>query len=104
MKRTRAFFFAFILTAAALAADGPLNPSAILKPTPDMWPTFHGDYSGRRFSPLNQINASNVKSLSLAWIAHGNTGDNSHEPIKATPLVVNGVLYFTLPDHAYAID
>lgn len=104
MKRTRAFFFAFLLTAAALAADGPLNPSAILKPTPDMWPTFHGDYSGRRFSPLNQINANNIKSLSLAWVARANTGDSSRESIKATPLVVNGVMYFTLPDHAFAMD
>src|SRR4051794_6127857 len=104
MKRTRAFSFAFLLTAAALAADGPLNPSSILKPTPDMWPTFNGDYSARRFSPLDQINASNVKSLSLAWVARANTGDSSRESIKATPLVVNGVMYFTLPDHAFAID
>lgn len=104
MKRGRALTLAILSVATALFADGPLNPSAILKPTPGTWPTFHGDYSGRRFSPLNQINATNVKSLSLAWVARASTGDSSHEPIKATPLVVNGILYFTLPDHAFAID
>ena len=32
------------------------------------WPTYNGDYSGRRFSELTQINTSNVISLSFAWI------------------------------------
>ena len=32
------------------------------------WPTFNGDYSGRRFSTLAHINAANVKALSLAWL------------------------------------
>ncbi|MFL6446974.1 MAG: acido-empty-quinoprotein group A [Bryobacteraceae bacterium] len=104
MKRACALTFVILFAAATLSADGPLNPSAILKQTPDMWPTFHGDYSGRRFSPLNQINASNVKSLALAWVVRASTGDNSREPIKATPLVVNGIMYLTLPDHAFAVD
>ena len=104
MKRTCTLLLAVLLSATASFPEGPLNPSSILKPTPDMWPTFNGDYSGRRFSPLNQINGSNVKSLSLAWVARANTGDSSRESIKATPLVVNGVMYFTLPDHAFAVD
>src|SRR5947209_558705 len=33
----------------------------------DAWPTYNGDFSGRRFSPLTEINASNIGSLSLAW-------------------------------------
>jgi glucose dehydrogenase len=35
---------------------------------PDGWPTYNGDYSGRRYSPLKQINASNVRALTLAWM------------------------------------
>ena len=47
-------------------APGPgLTPTQILKPSPESWPTFHGDYSGRHYSTLDQINKSNVKSLSL---------------------------------------
>ena len=34
----------------------------------DSWPTYHGDYSGRRFSTLKQINTTNVKGLTLAWV------------------------------------
>src|SRR5262245_10548499 len=45
---------------------------------PEAWPTHYGDHSGRRYSPLAQINASNVKTLSLAWIhrATAQEGEN----------------------------
>jgi alcohol dehydrogenase (cytochrome c) len=75
-----------------------LDPSELLKPATDTWPTYNGDYSGRRFSTLDQINASNIHSLTLAWIFRaGHT-------VKSTPLEVNGVLYFTSPDNVWAID
>ena len=62
------------LTATLVAQQRPgLSPAQILKPSPDSWPTFHGDYSGRHYSTLDQINKSNVKSLSLAWTARLNT-------------------------------
>jgi alcohol dehydrogenase (cytochrome c) len=83
-----------------------LDPAKLLQPPTDTWPTFNGDYSGRRYSPLKQVNATNVKSLGLAWAYHARTdGSNPFgAQIKATPLEVNGVLYFTVPDHAWAID
>jgi acido-empty-quinoprotein group A len=65
----------------------------------DLWPTYNGDYSGRRFSPLTQINQSNVRNLGLAWAYRTNA-----VPVKSTPLMVDGVLYFTVPDHVWAID
>ena len=37
----------------SLAAQG-LDPAALLKPPTDTWPTYNGDYSGRRFSPLDR--------------------------------------------------
>src|SRR5689334_22797418 len=46
-----------------------LDPAALLKQPTDTWPTYNGDYSGRRFSPLTQINSTNVHTLSLAWVA-----------------------------------
>ena len=33
------------------------------------WPTYTGDYSGKRYSALTQINQPTVKNLTLAWIA-----------------------------------
>jgi len=44
-----------------------LDPSAILHPVPGSWPTYNGDYSGRRFSPLAQIHQGNVRDLRLAF-------------------------------------
>jgi alcohol dehydrogenase (cytochrome c) len=85
----------------------------------DSWPTYHGDYSGRRYSTLKQITAANVKGLSLAWVYRINTsragaivgGEGPDTPpagsppsIKSTPLMINGTLYFSVPDHVYAID
>ena len=71
-----------------------------------MWPTYNGDYSGQRHSPLKQINTSNVDYLSMAWIYratnYGAGGFGS--VIKSTPLEVNGVLYFTMPDNVWAVD
>ena len=90
--------FALDVQAQIVAAQG-LDPTALLRPATDTWPTYNGDYSGRRFSPLDQINGGNVRSLTLAWIFH------PHAPaIKATPLEVNGVLYFTAPDNVWAVD
>ena len=66
------------------------------------WPTFNGDYTGRRFSTLTKITDANVKHLSLAW-SYRVSGQGA-APIKATPLQVGGVLYFSSPDHVWAID
>ena len=82
-----------------------LNPAKLSQPPTDSWPTYNGDYSGRRFSPLSKINDSNIKSLSLAWVYRSNVAAGVFGgSIKATPLVVNGIMYFTLPDHVWAID
>jgi len=90
-------FLALGLSAPFAAAQG-LDPAALLKPATNTWPTYNGDYSGRRFSTLDQINATNVNSLTLAWIF------SPHRELKSTPLEVNGVLYFTSPDNVWAVD
>ena len=77
-----------------------LDPSKLLHPGTDSWPTYNGDYSGRRYSPLTQINQSNVSSLALAWAFQM----RSQGSISSMPLVVNGIMYATLPDQVFAID
>ena len=49
-------------------AAGPagLTTAQIAKPSSDSWPTYNGDYSGRRFSPLNRIDTTNVSSM-VPW-------------------------------------
>jgi acido-empty-quinoprotein group A len=84
-----------------------LLPLAAVALAAQSWPTYNGDFSGRRFSPLARINSLNVASMTLAWEYRLNLGAPSSggsSPIKATPLVVAGVMYFAIPDHAWAVD
>jgi len=87
---------------ALLVAQSPqgLDPAMMLKPPADSWPTYHGDYSGRRHSELAQITPDNVHQLTVAWTFQ--TG--SAAGIKASPILVNGVMYVTMPDNMWAID
>jgi alcohol dehydrogenase (cytochrome c) len=85
--------------ATAAFAQG-VDPSLLLKPPADSWPTYHGDYSGQRHSRLTQITPDNVKQITLAWAFQ--TGQS--QSIKATPILVNGVIYVTTPDNLWAVD
>jgi alcohol dehydrogenase (cytochrome c) len=92
---------------SAWSAGQALDPKSLLKPPTDTWPTYNGDYSGRRFSTLAQINASNIGSLALAWIYRTSVGPQRGvgiPQIKSTPLEVNGIIYFTVPDNVWAVD
>ena len=64
LRRLLIAAFAF----APLAAGQMLNPQKLLEPPTDTWPTYNGDYSGRRYSTLAQINSSNIHSLAVAWM------------------------------------
>lgn len=110
-----------------------IDPKDILKPLADSWPTYSGDYSGKRYSALTQINRATVKSLTLAWVARltdgpgptggfgafgrgGGTpiivgGEGTSEfaaggstNIKASALIVDGTIYISTPDNAWALD
>ena len=48
---------------ARRARSAGLTLAQIEKPSTDSWPTYNGDYSGRRFSSLTKINAANVKNI-----------------------------------------
>jgi alcohol dehydrogenase (cytochrome c) len=118
---------------AGQAQDGGLDPASMLKPLGDSWPTYSGDYSGRRYSTLTQVNQSTVKHLTLAWMARMNPGtggggfggfgggrggapvivggEGTEEfsgfgagSIKGAILQVNGILYVTAPDNVWALD
>lgn len=91
-----------VATIAAAACAQGLDPASIAHPAHDAWPTFNGDYSGKRFSDLRQINRDNVGFLSLAWAFQ--TDVTTGPGLKSTPLLVNGTLYFTEPDDVWAVD
>jgi len=102
--RTAALCIALI---SSLVCAQTLDPAKLSQPPTDTWPTYNGDYSGRRFSPLKDIRLDNIRELSLAWMYRVKTGPQrgvSNVQIKSTPLEVNGVLYLTIPDHVWAVD
>jgi alcohol dehydrogenase (cytochrome c) len=137
LQKMRLAVLPFLLSPALLMAQGRgVGPTELLKPLKDAWPTYNGDYSGKRYSALTQIDRSTVKHLTLAWTIRvtpgpgnpgaaagrfGRGGGGVSAPIvvggegtgdfaagggtiKASVLEVDGVLYFTMPDNAWAVD
>jgi len=89
-----------LLATSALAQDllGGFDPARLLAPGTDAWPTYHGDYTGKRHSELTEITPDNVHTLGLAWTFQ------TSQTIKATPIVVDGIMYLTAPDSLWALD
>ena len=66
---------ALLLAPAILMGQGRgVAPADLLKPLQDSWPTYNGDYSGKRYSALTQINQATVKNLTLAWMTRVTPG------------------------------
>jgi alcohol dehydrogenase (cytochrome c) len=116
--------------AFGLGQGNGVSLADLLKPLSDSWPTYNGDYSGKRYSALKQVNRSNVQHLTLAWMTEVTPGleepsgrHHHHRSsnvivggegpgdivihggnIRASVLQVDGTLYFTMPDNAWALD
>ena len=135
MTRCLGFLGIGLCGAALWAQGGGVSPQELVKPLKEQWPTYNGDYSGRRFSLLKEVNTATVKNLSLAWMIRltpgmpgqgGGGGRGRFAPpspaklivggegtgdlqlgggtIKASVLMVDGTLYFSMPDNAWAVD
>src|SRR5262245_10879343 len=66
------------------------------------WRHYGGDPGGAKYSPLSDINRTNIQQLRPAWIFHtGDVSDGTRWPTRSafetTPLVVNGVMFLTTP-------
>lgn len=122
MIKRRLLLSLVVLTAVPvwLSAQGQgVDPAQLLKPLSASWPTYSGDYSGKRYSALKQINRTTVKQMTLAWSVALNEGVNgrtviggegtdvfpsSGANVKGTPLIVDDTIYVSTPDHAWALD
>ena len=51
------------------AAYRPVSDERLVKPEPQNWLQLRGNYQGWMYSPLDQINVSNVKDLALVWVS-----------------------------------
>ena len=60
------------------------------------WRSYGGDIKNTRYSPLDQIDASNFNDLEIAWrVKASNFGPNPEYNFQSTPLMIDGVIYST---------
>jgi len=73
---------------------------------PHNWLSYSGNYAGHRYSPLTQINRSNVKNLQMKWSYHPlyTKNGNSQNKMENTPLVVDGIMYTGTALEVVALD
>jgi alcohol dehydrogenase (cytochrome c) len=114
MKLSRAAFILFLLAApgvsvplnaqqgrsALTAATGVHAEDLLEVPVAGNWTSYNGDYTGRRYSSLRQINVANVAKLRAAWVFHPGNSKN----LEVTPVVINGIMYITSANHVFALD
>lgn len=94
---------------ARLAAQEPSQVSPVadvsaqdllVQPVGANWTSYNGDYTGRRYSSLQEINLKNVGQLRAAWVFHpGNS-----QRLEVTPVVIRGVMYVTSANDVFALD
>jgi len=72
----------------------------LLAPAAENWLSYNGDYSGRRYSLLSQINLQNVEQLRAEWVFHSRSSDR----LEVTPVVVNGTMFVTSANDVFALD
>jgi alcohol dehydrogenase (cytochrome c) len=96
---TASMIRAWIFAALALSAPAqvvkdfvPVTQDMLLHPSPDDWLMYSRTYDAQRFSPLKQVDRSNVGQLRMAWTR--GLGPGTSETI---PIVHNGVMYLVEP-------
>ena len=82
-------------------ADTKVSAEDLLaQPVGANWTSYNGDYTGRRYSSLQEINVANVAQLRTSWVFHPG---NSQE-LEATAVVIRGVMYVTSANDVFALD
>jgi alcohol dehydrogenase (cytochrome c) len=98
---------------ACLAAGAGTDPKPAISTTIDVraedllvqppaanWISYNGDYSGRRYSSLAEINPGNLAGLRAEWVFHA----RDSKRLEVTPLVVDGMMLVTASNDAFALD
>ena len=85
----------------AAQSYSPVTDQRLVNPEPENWLMYRGTYDGWGYSPLEQINAANVRNLAPAWTF--STGMN--EGHQAPPIVNDGAMFITTPgNQVIALD
>lgn len=73
--------------------------AASIEPYTD-WPTYHGNYTANRHSPLDQIDRGNISRLAAEWFFPV----PGQRMIEGTPIVIGGLMYITGVNQVFALD
>ena len=69
------------------------------------WSVYKADAASSNYSPLDQINVSNVSQLKPAWTLAIKDNAAGTRPSQCNPIIVDGIMYATsASQHAYAVD
>lgn len=86
-------------------ATAPAFADELAEPPTQSWPTNGGSLSNARFSPLDQIDRSNVADLKAEWRINLGSGVGGRYSNEATPVVYQGVAYITTGENdVFAVD
>src|SRR5438093_9413228 len=84
-------------TAPAVVSNVTYERILDARSEPQNWLTYYGAYDGQRYSTLDEINTSNVKSLRPAWVFQygviGLVANPATYSFEAAPIVVDGVMF-----------
>ena len=94
--RRRVMFVLVALSLITIGLNAQVTSDRLLRAAqePQNWMTYSGGYASLRHSLLGQIDTSNAKNLEHQWTFQV---DSSLQNFEATPLVVDGIMYFTQP-------
>lgn len=93
-RRAMFALVALALVPISLSAQATYDRLLRAAEEPQNWLTYSGGYASLRHSLLKQIDTNNAKNLEQKWVFQA---DSSLQNFEATPLVVDGVMYFTQP-------
>ena len=104
IRNTFCFYLLLVISNASLASDNQqtqmslyqsVTDARLLQPEPENWLQWRQNYASWGYSPLKQIDADNVSSLSLAW-SYSTGAKGAHE---AAPIINNGFMYVSTPQN-----
>ena len=93
---------ALLSAAAILPATGSAEPYNVA--SPDDWPRYARDLEGTRFSPLDQINTTNVSELEQAWSFRLRPEGGAGLLGGTVPIVIDGIMYLPLGNAIVALE
>ena len=89
------------ISPASTAVAIDVKPAELLrKPPLSNWLSYNGDYTGQRYSELQEITTKNVASLRAQWVFHAPNSSS----LEVTPVVAAGIMFVTSANDAYALD